>query len=365
MYYAFLGHQPDLSRLELETLVGETTRITPEVVSIGEEGHNLMERADDLGGTTKIARFRLKVGEDKLLENLQTLIEESSAKNVAVSNYSSFKLDPSSLYKMKEGVLTVRKVRFVSFDDFGHELLMLKKKHVAEFNIIPLEDEYILAETVWIYDGLSFAARDRKKPYQDIKRGMLPPKIARIMVNLGTMGEKGKTIYDPFCGTGTVLAEAMMVACRTLGSDLDSFAVKGTLDNLEWLKTRYNLGTEYYASVADATHPVLTELVDAIVTEPLMGPLIDSRKVVSPQKVANIAKGLDKLYRGSLKAWTKILKKGGRVVMIIPEFRLKDRTIKTTLVDTMRSLGYNHILSVPYHKPNALVVRNITILERA
>ena len=51
--------------------------------------------------------------------------------------------------------------------------------------------------------------------------------------------------------------------------------------------------------------------------------------------------------------------------MIIPEFRLKDRTIKTTLVDTMRSLGYNHILSVPYHKPNALVVRNITILERA
>ena len=39
--------------------------------------------------------------------------------------------------------------------------------------------------------------------------GMMPPKIAQIMINLGTKGHKNVIIWDPFCGLGTTLIEAL------------------------------------------------------------------------------------------------------------------------------------------------------------
>ncbi|MCB9806812.1 hypothetical protein H6768_02830 [Candidatus Peribacteria bacterium] len=38
--------------------------------------------------------------------------------------------------------------------------------------------------------------------------GMMPPKIAQIMINLATKGDKKVAIWDPFCGLGTTLIEA-------------------------------------------------------------------------------------------------------------------------------------------------------------
>lgn len=38
--------------------------------------------------------------------------------------------------------------------------------------------------------------------------GMMPPKIAQIMINLATKGERSIAIWDPFCGLGTTLIEA-------------------------------------------------------------------------------------------------------------------------------------------------------------
>jgi tRNA G10 N-methylase Trm11 len=240
---------------------------------------------------------------------------------------------------------------------------MLSHQHVSEFNLIARGKEIVIAKTVWIYDAEDWVSRDRAKPYRDIKHGMLPPKVARMMVNLATRGQTGITLADPFCGTGTILSEAIMVGCKVIGSDTNPDAIAGTKSNLEWIRSTPHLrSTIYDLRSIDATH--FNQRVDAIATEPYMGPLLDERNPLPLSKIKDIAKGLDKLYRGALKSFALALPKGGRVVISIPTFQVYGRSIETISIDTLSSLGYNYVSAVPYSKPGGIVVRNIIILEK-
>ncbi|MFZ2199906.1 MAG: hypothetical protein WAV40_03910, partial [Microgenomates group bacterium] len=300
----------------------------------------------------------------QVISTLVELISQESLKNIALTDYASLDLGRAVFHELKDKI--ERSIRFVSMETSPHELVMLSHQHVAEYNLISKGDEVTIAKTVWIYDAEDWISRDRNKPYRDIKRGMLPPKVARIMVNLATQGKSDITLADPFCGTGTVLSEAIMVGCHVVGGDTNPEAIPGTQSNLEWLLSTPGLPSKtYQLKLADATHFHETfPSVDCIATEPYMGPLLDERNPSSLDKIKNIAKGLDKLYRGAFKSFHQSLPVGGRVVMTIPSFAVYGKVIGTISVDTLVSLGYNYISSVPYAKPGAAVVRNITILEK-
>lgn len=375
MYYFFLGNTPDLSLLELKTLYpGKFDLVTASIASYDAEiDLTLLSR---LGGTRKVAKSLATVELKDLTPKLIELIASDKAsaqggsavggKNIALTDYADLGLERSVFHTIKSGV--ERSIRFVSMETTEHELLMLSHQHVSEFNLLPSGDALIIAKTVWIYDAEDWVSRDRNKPYRDIKRGMLPPKVARIMVNLATRGNSGLTLADPFCGTGTVLSEAMMVGCHVVGSDTNPEAITGTKSNLEWLKSSPNSllkSLTYHLYELDATHfSEQVEKVDCIATEPYMGPLLDERNPSSLDKIKNIARGLDKLYRGAFKSFAKVLPIGGRVVMSIPTFQVYGRSLETISIDTLSSLGYNYVLAVPYSKPGAAVIRNITILEK-
>lgn len=355
MFYFFLGNTPDLSLLELRTLyTGEFELVAKEVASYtGEIDLSSLPR---LGGTRKVATQLTTVSLKDLTAKLTELISVDSARNIAITDYAGLELDRSTINDLKSTIH--RHVRFVSMDTDEHELLMLAKQHVSEFNLIPAFDSIAIAKTVWIFDAKNWVSRDRDKPYRDIKHGMLPPKVARIMVNLATRGKSDLTLADPFCGTGTILAEAMMVGSNVIGSDTNPEAIEGSKSNLSWLLSTPNLKPkDYNLILSDATH--FSKSVDAVATEPYMGPLLDERNPSSLAKIKNIAKGLDKLYRGCLKSWH-----APRIVISIPSFQVYNRVIETISIDTLKSLGYNIIASVPYSKPGAAVVRNITILEK-
>lgn len=366
MYYYFLGNTPDLSLLELESVTGrQLSRITP-YVACGDLEESRLPLVYNLGGLRKVA-VSVKTGLKKDVNNLLAeVLSIVPNKNVAITDYANTSLGRSDLHALKSTV--ARPIRFVSMETSEHELLMLSHQKVAELNILPdptNPDNFIVAQTSWIFDAEDWVKRDRNKPYRDIKRGMLPPKVARIMANLALCGMSGKTLYDPFCGTGTVLAEGVLIGAKELyGSDTNKTAVDGALMNLDWISATYpNSTTIKHLEVADATHPPFSS-VDAIATEPYMGPLLDERNPLPLDKIKDIAKGLDKLYRGAFKAWYNILPKGGRVVMTIPSFAVYGRVIPTISVDTVVSLGYNYISSVAYGKPGATVIRNITVLEK-
>ncbi len=363
LFYFFLGNTPQLSLLELSALYpGDFTLVDTSIASFaGELDLSTLVR---LGGTRKVAEVLTIVSPKQLDSELAKLMTTDPAKNIAVTDYKSGAT--VDLKKLKKEVTTTRSIRLVSMETKEHELLMLDRQHVTEFNLVPQGGDIAIAKTVWIHNAQDWVSRDRRKPYRDIKRGMLPPKLARIMVNLATLGRKGLTLADPFCGTGTILTEAMSVGCQVIGADNSPEAVKGAATNCAWIaSTPGSIGVKFEVLVADATHfGEQVKSADVIVTEPYMGPLLDERNPSSLDRIKNVAKGLDKLYRGALKSWYKVLPQDGRVVMSIPSFHVYNRIIPTISIDTLVTLGYNHLATVPYSKPGAAVVRNITILEK-
>ena len=364
MRYFFLGNTPDLSKLELNTLFTASFVPVKEGIlsSVDELDESVFNR---LGGIRKIAGLLTTVKSKDLIAKLTELITQDSAKNVAITDYAGTDLSSAEVISIKKAVHESRPIRFVSTETGEHELLMLSHQHVSEFNLLPSNEEVAIAKTTWIYDAESWVNRDRKKPYRDIKRGMLPPKLARIMVNLAARGQN-VSLLDPFCGTGTILTEALLSGCSVVGSDNDAKAVEGAVKNCTWLNEVYHLpGAQYDCFVSDVTHVGdHLKATDVIVTEPYMGPLVEDRYVPPHDKLVNIARGLDKLYRGAFKAWYNLLPVGGRVVISIPRFVAYNRPIETISIDTLEALGYNYIDSVAYGKPGAVVVRNITILEK-
>ena len=80
----------------------------------------------------------------------------------------------------------------------------------------------------------SLGERDFGRPYRDAKSGMLPPKLAMMMINLAGQS-LGATILDPFCGSGTILMEAATIGYTNLmGSDISPKAIDDTRQNFAW-----------------------------------------------------------------------------------------------------------------------------------
>jgi len=76
----------------------------------------------------------------------------------------------------------------------------------------------VVARTVACQNLRNYTLRDRIKPLRDSHMGMMPPKLAQMMINIS--GATNETIVDPFCGSGTVNIEAAIMGFNTSGSDL-------------------------------------------------------------------------------------------------------------------------------------------------
>ncbi len=370
-YLFFSGHAPELSHAELVALTNQPARrLLPGIFLLDLTEPDLDRLKKLLGGTVKIARVILKSA-SLSLKNLEQEFIKYSAKNLAVTEYGGSKITPEDIKNLKSRLVMTRPTRFLSLGTQEHSLVALSKKHAQELCVLYQGTTY-LAETIWIHDFNSWKKRDLHKPYRDLKKGMIPPKLGRIMLNLALRGNRG-VVADPFCGTGTIGIEGLFIAGEVIASDTDSLAVQGARANLTWAAHEFTLSTPFSTQVLDATH--LDEhfsAVDAIVTEPFMGALVDDEQGLKTLKgkrltvdaLKNIILGLEKLYKGSLKSWVRVLKPAGRVVIAVPNFSFQGRTYALKLFDTVGGLGYNIVSSTPYTKPGAFVTRVITVLER-
>ncbi len=366
-YYFFLGNLPHLSLAELKALTSsrwKLTSLSSRIVSLSLSPQEMKLLTFKLGGTIKIAQKIQPTSPQFLIQHLQQIILASPTKNLAISDYSSQPLTRSQIFQLKKEIQKTKPIRFLSLASSGHHLVALRKQKVLELNILPTKNSLILAKTVWLQNSDVWTIKDRQRPYQDIKRGMLPPKVARIMINLASQGKTG-LLADPFCGTGTIALEAASLGFSVFASDLDPQAVAGTRQNLLWLQQKFHLHFSFQTQVIDATHlSTAISHLDYLVTEPFMGALFDKHHSLTPQKLANNIKGLQKLYTGALKNWHHILRPESRVVMIMPEFHLFNQIWSLPLIDTCENLGYNKLAELSYSKPQAVVVRKILVLQK-
>jgi tRNA (guanine10-N2)-dimethyltransferase len=126
--------------------------------------------------------------------------------------------------------------------------------------------------------------------------GVMMPRMARALVNI-SCAQPGSRLLDPFCGTGGILIEAILLGIETIGIDFNPEMVR-----VSRLNTK-----ESALLVADATRlPLEDESVDAVVTDLPYGQSVSIRKENS----------LEQLYDDTLSELRSVLKKGRRAVLV-------------------------------------------------
>ena len=370
-YLFVLGRTPDFSVSELHALgLTQGERISQSLYKVSSENEgSVIATFNALGGSTKLLKIVGEFGsltQEELTEYIAAYFADFERPTFAIGE-----LGRDSLPKIQEGdikeKLKARGLgsRFIEGTREGLSASVLSHKSVEELVVIRLDEEHhLFGKTLAVQDIDSWTLRDRRKPYADRKKGMLPPKVARMMVNLGRgawqqNADTLPVIYDPFCGSGTVLLEAASLGYNVIGSDLDQTSVAGATENLAWLSEEEDLTVEYTVFHADATRVTLDQLdapIQVIVTEPFLG-----KQTPQVQQLPNVYRGLEKMYIGAFRQWRHILQDDAVIVIVFPVTEAgKQRFSLERIIDKLEGLGYTSI-SEPrlYHRPQAVVQRQV------
>lgn len=365
-YLLELGTTPELSWAELESFYGDDVeRLDDRLAILQNPTKPAKDVINSLGGTVKIFeiihKLPLETTNEQLEEHLLKILDDKEKIKFFVAEINRQTIPSLELSDLKDKLVELgHKVRYEKGNRSGlTAALLLHKSNIIELAVINTAREIYIGKTLAVQNIDDWSYRDRGKPFAQHRRGMLTPKVARMMLNLAGP-EQDKLLYDPFCGTGTVLLEAALAGYSLMGSDLDEEAVKGTRDNLEWLATNYQLQPKSRLFQADATGVNPKPVPEVIVTEPFLGKLTPK-----PNQIPNITKGLVKLYTGTLKNWASWLKPGSKIIMVFPRFTASNSpSVWDRLIDKLGELGYTTTLEpVIYARPGAVVQRQIVRLE--
>ena len=389
MKYIFTaGSFPNLSYTELR-LVLETFGYSPDSVKNFSKKIFVVdskELTDDivlrifqrLGGFTRVGReiedldkFLLKFdGYSKVVFGISILKEYSSREDIRTIQKLSKQIKK---YFVERNIPT----RFVLPKKLELNSAQVTKNQILEkgFELVISENknEKIYSETLAVQDIDGFTQRDMERPYVDVEMGTLPPKLARMMVNFSQVKNNG-IIWDPFCGSGTILLESLMSDINVLGSDIDPKAIDYSKGNIEWFAEKGFLqDVKFDLFELDVLHPngkVVNEIknteVDAVVCEPYMGP--PQKRFVSEYEAEKLLEDVKELYLGLFEILRKIGHRGFRVVIVLPSYKTKKGWKSLHLNDIVdihwELENRKHGGELRWYRDTSFISRNIFILEK-
>lgn len=387
-YLLLLGSTPNLSFAELQAILPHAChleRLSAQVATLTSlpSDSSPVQLIDQLGGTVKIAEVLTAVDPNdptapsQFLEQWLLTQPDSGKLTIAIAEWGRDHLPPFDIASLKDKLQAAgRSVRYLTDTRAGlSAALLLHKRSIQEFVLVSTDQALLVARTVGVQNIDQWTLVDRGKPFAQHQRGLLPPKVARIMVNLALQQAwlspaqlRATQLWDPYCGAGTILFEAARMGVgAAYGSDSDQEAVSGAQTNLDWFAhTIAPSLTEPKSALtvfkSDATHvdqpPFTLNSITAVVTEPFLG-----KQTPDPRQIPNIYKGLTKLYLGAFKAWRRWLKPGATVVHITPRWHNPSQHF-ASFIDNLQTIGYTTTSDpILYARPHAQVQRDIWILK--
>jgi predicted DNA methylase len=388
MFVAILGRLPKLSIAELEAMFGKSHVRAVSRSTAVVDTDNLS--IDSLGGSLKCGKIihTLPADGHPTLEQtshwitrtyVHQLLAVGGKITLGISAYG-FSISPRQLQSiglllktsMKKHNVSLRLIPNTTTElstatSHNNKLGLSPKKR--ELFIIKTDDNAILiAESNGAQNITAYARRDRNRPRRDAFVGMLPPKLAQIMVNLAVGNAAKATILDPFCGTGTVLQEALLKGYDVCGSDLSQKMIDYTTENLTWLQSKYHItGTVHSLEQADAmTHqwPKAQQL-NAVVCETYLGQPFSAPP--SPKKLHEVTGNCNHIITNFLRNIHSQLTPGTTLCIAVPAWRDASHNLThLPLIKDLKKLGY--ILQQPpliYSRSDQVVVREILLLKTA
>lgn len=342
-----------------------------------------------LGGTIKIGVIVGTIPYKNTIE-LKSLVLSRIEKNEGkkVFGFSLIGITPQQmgLQDVKNLGMDIKKelgsARFVTSQEKELSSVIVKNEKLltkgGEFILAPYMDKksLLVVQTRAVQDFKGYEKRDFKRPRFDDVSGMLPPKVAQMMINIAKIPSKDTLVMDPFCGSGTLLQELLLQGyTKVAGSDISEKAIDDTQANLEWLSQEYGISLDdvslYNIDAKELAQHVKD--VGAIITEPYLGPALKGHE--KKEVLVRTARKLEDLYMRVFKTYAKILKKNARVVTVVPAFRFKNEIIYLDIFNKLQSYGFvlqtgyknlvdkNLRYPLTYYRPDAKVIREIMVFE--
>ncbi len=413
MKIAILGRLPDLSIAELESVFGSSK------VNWFSENSALVEsdylNVEKLGGTIKAGNVIKTLHSKDFHKISQEIIRYYSHKwlghvgkiTLGISAYG-VKTTPKDIQKiglilkniLKKSNTSLRLIPnnelFLSSAVSHHNKLGLSDNKIELLIIAGSGIQIIIAESTGAQNISALAKRDQGRPKRDAFVGMLPPKLAQIMVNLATgphrhndgisikdgadtrqisLPSKTESIrlLDPFCGTGVILQEAALMGNAVYGTDLSEKMIRYTRDNLNWLKDSRHISSDWYAHEGDAMTTKWQQPIDAVASETYLGQPFS--KFPSLEKLKENQQNCGRILSNFLKNISSQLKSGTIMCLAVPEWRdeLEDNRVATFGL-TLDSSVHNRLLAISfkntsndslvYYRPGQVVSRRLYVIVK-
>lgn len=391
-YVAIAGRQPLISLAEIQALYDKAARLVGKKLvffEINEDGEeNISPDINRLGGSLKLGRF-FDTDFSKLAKFLVTAHPEGKI-NLGISDFSKQKksgLAKQKSMELKRNLARMgRSVRVITSNEPEISSATAHHNQLGEkagcFEIFLIDREIYLS--LGTQNITAYTERDQARPARDAKVGMLPPKLAQILINLCGKLPEGARVLDPFCGTGVVLQEAAIMGYVPYGTDLNERMVEYSKKNLSWLfnernQKRFKILPDLIQkkdqilnaiSVGDATSFTWEGEIDAVAFEgylgaPMSKPPVDIKFKTEKAKCREIAIGF-------LKNITPQIKSGTSVVMALPAWlRENGKYAGLNILDEIQEMGYNfekfQDLSqsdLLYYREGQIVAREIIVIRK-
>jgi len=387
MTICILGRQPAIGLAELEALYGSDAMRPVGKNAAAVDGEIAFKR---LGGTLKAGSIITTIqGKDPqkafawLQKNLHDHIGSVEGKlKLGVSLYDL----PMPVAKLNANTLSLKKVlktRGQSVRVVPNTELELSSAQTYHNNLVDERgceimilrdgDSMVIARATHVQGIDAYRKRDQERPHRDNFVGMLPPKLAQIIVNLSVWSlppsEKQRTILDPFCGTGVILQEASLMGYAIYGTDISEKMVRYTRDNINWLFERYPIKTEVFYETADATDHTWRKPIDAIACEGYLGhPFASEPTKDALHETIQTTNLIVRKFLRNLKAQ---IEPGTPICIALPAWHVRGTVYRLPILDDLENLGYNRIDFVHanrddliYHREDQVTGRELVVLTK-
>ncbi len=259
-----------------------------------------------------------------------------------------------------------------------------------ELIFICKDNQTYVVQTVKVQDIDAYAARDQARPKRDARVGMLPPKLAQIIVNLavGELPAEAKQsvceippdqpippahfesfrLLDPFCGSGVIPQEALLMGYPAVGTDIDPRMVEFTNQNLAWLKQQYASLPEFEVMAADACE-TQWQSFNSVATETYLGRPFSARP--APDILRQVVSDVNTIHKKFLQNLARQTKPGFRMCMAVPAWKADNGFQHLPILDHLTDMGYTRASFVHasnedliYHREGQIVGRELVVLIR-
>jgi len=401
-----LGHNPILSIAEILSLARNNklefniVDIISDCLIIETETIDTQHWQSMLGGTIKIGEIISSFKEQGHLfdyltkENLLNSFFAQKDKKITFG-ISEYGVSFNKEEKIRKLAIEIKKS--LQDDGYSCRYVQAEKKNLSSVQVeknklIQQGSEILLiggiysfyvGRTLSVQDFEDYSERDYGRPGRDAKSGMLPPKLAKIMINLA-QADKNSVLLDPFCGSGTILQESLLLGYKKIiGTDISAKAVDDSQQNTQWLIQEKNINDAeikiFQSDIKKLFETIQANSVDCLVTEPYLG---QPEKYKSVSEIFPAIEELEDLYVETFKVFDKICSIDATIVMVFPLIKFENDVFVLKILEKINELGWQRTNPIPekislfakigptargsliYQRPNQRVSREIFIFRR-